>query len=203
MSIPHNSTHTNQVISYLKNGVSPIEISRALGITPGAVTQLMQSPEVSEVVNKIQAEQQARSAALDKRYDALEEKLLTQLEKTVPILMRPMEITKVLSQINAAKRRGAVSAISSGPAQVLQLNIPISLQSRFIVNAANQVVQAGEQTLVTMQSSNIPGLAQTMVALPGTVETVAIPQTVEANHDVIINNPEIEEEDEFGFTHKR
>lgn len=203
MSIPHNSTHANQVISYLKNGVSPIEISRALGITPGAITQLMQSPEVSEVVNKIQAEQQARSAALDKRYDALEEKLLTQLEKTVPLLMRPMEITKVLSQINAAKRRGAVHAISSGPAQVLQLNIPISLQSRFIVNAANQVVQAGEQTLVTMQSSNIPGLAQTMVSLPGPVETVAIPQTVEANHDVIINNPEIEEEDEFGFTHKR
>lgn len=203
MSIPHNSTHANQVISYLKNGVSPIEISRALGITPGAVTQLMQSPEVSEVVNKIQAEQQARSSALDKRYDDLEEKLLGQLEKTVPLLMRPMEITKVLSQINAAKRRGAVHAISSGPAQVLQLNIPISLQSKFIVNAANQVVQAGEQTLVTMQSSNIPGLAQTMVALPGPVETVAIPQTIEANHDVIINNPEIEEEDEFGFTHKR
>lgn len=203
MSIPHNSTHTNQVISYLRNGVTPIEISRALGITPGAVTQLMQSPEVASELSKIQAEQQARSSAIDARYDALEEKLLGQLEKTVPLLMRPMEITKVLSQINAAKRRGAVNAISSGPAQVLQLNIPISLQSRFIVNAANQVVQAGEQTLVTMQSSNIPGLAQTMVSLPGPVETVAIPQTVEANHDVIINNPEIEEEDEFGFTHKR
>ena len=140
MSIPHNSTHANQVISYLKNGVSPIEISRALGITPGAVTQLMQSPEVSEVVNKIQAEQQARSSALDKRYDDLEEKLLGQLEKTVPLLMRPMEITKVLSQINAAKRRGAVHAISSGPAQVLQLNVPISLQSKFIVNAANHII---------------------------------------------------------------
>lgn len=203
MSIPHNSTHTNQVITYLRNGVSPIEISRALGITPGAVTQLMQSPEIASELNKIQAEQQARSSAIDARYDALEEKLLGQLEKTVPLLMRPMEITKVLSQINAAKRRGVAHAINSGPAQVLQLNIPISLQSKFIVNSANQVIQAGEQTLVTMQSGNIAGLASsTLSQLAGPIP-VDPPQTIEANHDIITNSPEIEEEDEFGFTHKR
>ena len=203
MSIPHNSTHTNQVIAYLRKGVAPVEISRALGITPGAITQLMQSPEVAQEINKINAEQQARSSAIDARYDTLEEKLLTQLEKTVPLLLRPMEITKVLSQINAAKRRGSAHTVASGPAQVLQLNIPISLQSKFIVNAANQVVQAGEQTLVTMQSSNIPGLAQSLVALPSPVDTIAMPQNSEVNHDTLINNPEIEEEDEFGFTHKR
>lgn len=191
MSIPHNSTHANQVITYLKNGITPIEISRALGITPGAVTQLMQSPQVSTEIAKMQAEQQARSSAIDAKYDAIEEKLLTQLEKTVPLLMRPGEIANVLSRINAAKRRGVAHQAPQGPAQVLQLNIPIALQSKFVVNAANQVVQAGEQTLVTMQSSNIPGLAQTQLS---EVQNVITDQT---------NSATIQEEDEFGFTHER
>lgn len=191
MSIPHNSTHANQVITYLKNGISPIEISRALGITPGAVTQLMQSPQVSTEIAKMQAEQQARSSAIDAKYDAIEEKLLVQLEKTVPLLMRPGEIANVLTRINAAKRRGVAHQVAQGPAQVLQLNIPIALQSKFVVNSANQVVQAGEQTLVTMQSSNIPGLAQTRLS---EVQNVITDQT---------NSATIQEEDEFGFTHER
>lgn len=191
MSIPHNSTHANQVITYLKNGISPIEISRALGITPGAVTQLMQSPQVSTEIAKMQAEQQARSSAIDARYDNIEEKLLMQLEKTVPLLMRPGEIANVLTRINAAKRRGVAHQVAQGPAQVLQLNIPIALQSKFVVNSANQVVQAGEQTLVTMQSSNIPGLAQTRLS---EVQNVITDQT---------NSATIHEEDEFGFTHER
>lgn len=191
MSIPHNSTHANQVITYLKNGITPIEISRALGITPGAVTQLMQSPQVSTEIAKMQAEQQARSSAIDAKYDAIEEKLLTQLEKTVPLLMRPGEIANVLTRINAAKRRGVAHQAPQGPAQVLQLNIPIALQNKFVVNAANQVVQAGEQTLVTMQSSNIPGLAQTQLS---EVQNVITDQT---------NSATIQEEDEFGFTHER
>ena len=191
MSIPHNSTNITQVITYLKSGIQPIEIARALGITPGAVTQLMQHPEVAPEIAKIQAEQQARSSALDKRYDDLEEKLLGQLEKTVPLLMRPMEITKVLSQINAAKRRGVAAAIQTGPAQILQLNIPIALQTKFVVNAANQVIEAGEQTLVTMQSGNIAGLAQRALAPPPTG----------ADNDT--HTPTIQEEDEFGFTHSR
>lgn len=191
MSIPHNSTHANQVITYLKNGITPIEISRALGITPGAVTQLMQSPAVSTEIAKMQAEQQARSSAIDAKYDAIEEKLLTQLEKTVPLLMRPGEIANVLTRINAAKRRGVAHQAPQGPAQILQLNIPIALQSKFVVNAANQVVQAGEQTLVTMQSSNIPGLAQTQLS---EVQNVITDQT---------NSATIQEEDEFGFTHER
>lgn len=191
MSIPHNSTHANQVITYLKNGITPIEISRALGITPGAVTQLMQSPAVSTEIAKMQAEQQARSSAIDARYDSIEEKLLIQLEKTVPLLMRPGEIANVLTRINAAKRRGVAHQVAQGPAQVLQLNIPIALQNKFVVNAANQVVQAGEQTLVTMQSSNIPGLAQ---AITGEAHHVITDQT---------NSATIQEEDEFGFTRER
>lgn len=191
MSIPHNSTHANQVITYLKNGITPIEISRALGITPGAVTQLMQSPQVSTEIAKMQAEQQARSSAIDAKYDAIEEKLLVQLEKTVPLLLRPGEIANVLTRINAAKRRGVAHQVAQGPAQVLQLNIPVALQSKFVVNSANQVVQAGEQTLVTMQSSNIPGLAQ---AITGEVQNVITDQTHSAT---------IQEEDEFGFTHER
>lgn len=198
-TLPHHSTHASQVISYLKSGVTPIEISRALGITPGAVTQLMATPEVATELTRLREEQAIRSSAIDAKYDSIEEKLLNQLEKTIPLLMRPGEIAGVLTRINAAKRRGVAHAVQTGPAQVLQLNIPIALQSKFVVNGLNQVVEAGDQTLVTMQSGNIAGLARTALAPP-------LAHTITGSSDddtTPAPQPIVAQEDEFGFTHER
>jgi len=181
--IPHHSTHATKLIQYLTAGVTPSEAARALGITPGAVTQLMQHPEVSAELEKAREEQVKRSTALDAKYDAIEDKLLTQLERTVPMLMRPAEIANVLTRVNQAKRRGAGHTPTAGPAKVLMLNLPIAIQTKFVVNSANQVITAGEQELVTIQSGSVSKLieAQNAQLLP----------------------PPTDEEDEFGFTSQR
>ena len=71
-------------------------------------------------------------------------------------MMRPMEVLKAIQVINAAKRRG-----SSAPDQVVQqqtfinLTIPTQIVQKFQINPQNHVIQAGEQTLVTMQSGSL------------------------------------------------
>lgn len=160
MSIPHHSTHTPQLINLLTKGVSQIEAAKALGITPGAVTQLMEHPEVSAALETYRMAQIAQSSQIDAKYDTIELKLLEQLERVTPLLMRPGEIAQVLTRVNSAKRRGVAHTAAAGPAKVLSLNIPVALQARFVLNGTNQVVEAGNQTLVTMQSSNIAKFAE-------------------------------------------
>lgn len=160
MSLPHHSTHTTQLISLLTSGVSQSEAALALGITPGAVSQLVQTPEVARELEIYRTKQLQQSSQIDANYDEIELKLQEQLKRVVPLLMRPGEIAQVLTRINSAKRRGVAHTTSAGPARVLSLNIPVALQAKFVVNGSNQVVEAGNQTLVTMQSSNIAKYAE-------------------------------------------
>lgn len=161
MSIPHHSTHALALTRLLSQGVKKVDIAEELGLTPSAVTQLSQKPEVASEVTRLQEQQLQKSTELDAQYDRIEGQLLNQLEKTIPLLMRPMEISKVLQTVNGAKRRGVGHAgREEGPARVLNLNIPVALQTRFVVNSANQVIEAGAQTLVTMPSSNIAKMAE-------------------------------------------
>lgn len=161
MSIPHHSTHTLALTRLLGQGVSNKDVAEELGLTPSAVTQLASKPEVAQKIEEAQATQLAASTAIDAKYDRIEDKLLDQLEKTIPLLLRPMEISKVLQTVNGAKRRGVGhKSNEQGPARILNLNIPVALQTKFVVNSNNQVVEAGEQTLVTMPSSNIAKMAE-------------------------------------------
>lgn len=163
------STHATQLLKYLSAGVQPVEAARALGVTPSAVTQLMQSEELAPEVEKIRAAQAERGQALDQKYDALEEKLLNKLEQTIPLLMKPMEITKVLSHVNAAKRRGIVATTSTETPQIVHLHLPPQIRQRVILNAQNQVVAVGDKQLITIQSANVAKLAEANHAKPLTI----------------------------------
>ena len=185
--IPHHSTNATRLIEYAKLGASPTEISRALGITPSAVTQLMDTPEVSEELKRLQEEQLARSSALDNKYDILEDKLLAQLERTLPLLVKPHEIARVLAQVNSAKRRGVAATVSDAPQKVISLTLPTVIQNKFIVNSANQVVEAGAQQLVTIPSANVTKLAES--------------HHVPTEKTKQLSPPKTGEEDEFGFTY--
>lgn len=158
--IPHHSPNIEKLLSYIASGVTQSQAATALGITPSAVTQLLQTPEAIVKLEKLKEEQIERSTELDKKYDSIEAKLLDQLEKTIPMLMRPGEISAVLSKINQAKRRGAGAAKPAGQMQVIQLNLPTAIQNRFTLDARNTVVTAGKQDLVTLPSTAVPKLLE-------------------------------------------
>lgn len=196
MSIAHHSTHATSLINLLTQGVTQSEAARALGITPGAVTQLMEHPEVAEALDKYRLKQIAQSSQIDANYDAIELQLQEQLKRVTTLLMRPGEIAQVLTRINSAKRRGVAHQAAAGPAKVLSLNIPVALQARFVLNASNQVVEAGNQTLVTMQSANIAKFAEAHHARPTLTSSQGITDSVPKPE----SKPEKSStEDEFGL----
>lgn len=135
----------------LAKGIRKVDIAEHLGLTPSAVTQAVASAPAAQLTDQ--------HVQLDNQYDRIEQGLLNQLEKTMPLLMRPMEIAKVLSTINGARRRGGPLK-DSGPKTVVQLNLPVAIQNRFVLNAQNQVVSAGNQDLVTLQSQNVVKLLE-------------------------------------------
>jgi predicted transcriptional regulator len=144
---------SSQVAELLKYNMKRVDIAAELGLTPGAVTQAAaRLAPTDEPLTPQHAE-------LDSTYDSIESKLLKQLDKTIPLLMRPMEISRVLQTINAAKRRGGPLKNATAAPTVLQLNLPIAIQNRFVLNSNNQVISAGAQDLVTIPSSAVSRLA--------------------------------------------
>lgn len=177
MSIPHHSTHAAAVAKMLRANNSRMDIATELGLTPSAVTQLAATPAVQAAIAPSSAETE-----LDNQYDRIEKKLLDQLERTTPLLMRPMEIAKVLTTINGAKRRGGALKQSDAPQQVLNLTLPLAIQNKFVLNQHNQVITAGSQDLVTIQSAGVSKLLEQRV-----------------QHALTQSNTSAKEEDEFGF----
>ena len=180
--IPHHSTHATQLLNYIEQGVTPAECARALGITPSAVTQLMDSPELRDKIASIREEQLKRSSALDVAYDRVEEKLLNQFEQTVPMLLKPEQIVNALEKINRMKRRGIAMTTPEAPAKVVHLHLPTQVLAKFTTNVNNQVVAVGGQELITIQSANVAKLAEAKHAIPAA--------------------PQQEKLDEFGFVTK-
>jgi hypothetical protein len=92
----------------------------------------------------------------DSKLDSLEDSLIDKLRQNLPLMMRPMEITRALQVINGAKRRG-----SSAPTQltaqqtVINLVLPTQVINQFKANAQNLVTQAGDQQLLTIQSTTL------------------------------------------------
>jgi hypothetical protein len=94
--------------------------------------------------------------ARDDKYDNLEDKLLLKLESSLPLMVRPDSILKALATINGAKRRGQQSTENAAASkQIVNLVLPTKIVTTFITNSNNQVVQAGDQSLITMQSGTL------------------------------------------------
>ena len=91
----------------------------------------------------------------------MEDDLLGKLKDCLPYMMRPMEILKAIQVINAAKRRGSSAPESITSQQtVVQLIMPTQILQSFTTNINNQVIKAGQQDLVTVQSSNMDKLLE-------------------------------------------
>jgi hypothetical protein len=166
----------SKALELLGQGIDPGIVASAIGVSVSRISQLLADPEFLAKVTELRYLSLTKHAAIDSRYDNLEDKLLEKLENLLPFLVRPLEVSKVLSQINAAKRRGAVAAPSTLKTdEVVQLVMPIQIVQKFTVNQINQVIQAGQQELVTVQSGNMQKLltqmkgAQNVQSLPGPV----------------------------------
>jgi hypothetical protein len=156
---PSRSTTTtteDRALALLGQGIPPTAVANALGVDISRISQLLSDETFAAAVVEKKFEALSKHNERDATIDGMEDKLLEQLKYALPMMTRPMEIIRAFSVINAAKRRGqsAPEALTSKQT-VLQLNIPQILLQQFTTNVHNQVVQVGEQSLLTIPSANL------------------------------------------------
>lgn len=151
----------SRALDLLGKGVPPGQTAAALGITDSAISQLLSKPEFAEKVAELRYKNLLSYSERDNKADSLEDKLLRKLEDLTPFLMRPMEVARIYQIVNGAKRRGQSAPESIVAKQeVVQLIMPVTITNKFTVNSNNQVVQAGHQPLITVQSGSMQSLLQ-------------------------------------------
>lgn len=150
------SSNEERAIALLGTGLSPEVVASALGVTPSAISQMMSREEVALRVTQLRYEALQKHNTRDTNYDTIEDALLEKMQELLPLMMRPMEVLKAISVVNAAKRRGqsAPEAIHQTH-QVVQLLMPVSVVQNFQVDIKNTVIKTGEQDLLTMNPKHL------------------------------------------------
>jgi hypothetical protein len=162
MSSTTSSTDT-RALALLGQGLGPEVVAAAVGVSTSRISQLLSDPEFSSKVAEARYENLAKHNSRDNAYDKMEDDLLEKLKDLMPFMMRPMEVLKAIQVINAAKRRGSSAPESITSQQtVVQLLMPTQILQSFTTNINNQVVKAGSQDLVTIQSANMTKMLDSM-----------------------------------------
>lgn len=162
MSTTTTSTES-RALSLLGQGLGPEVVAAAVGVSTSRISQLLSDPEFSAKVAEARYNNLAKHNSRDNAYDAMEDTLLEKLKDLLPFMMRPMEVLKAIQVINAAKRRGSSAPETITNQQtVVQLLMPTQILQSFTTNINNQVIKAGSQDLVTVQSANMTKMLETM-----------------------------------------
>lgn len=145
-----------KALKLLGSGISTDQVACALGVSPSRISQLLAQEYFSEKVSALRYENLSKHNDRDSHYDRLEDTLIGKLEKSLPLMMRPETILGAIKVINGAKRRGAAAPdMVNTNSPVVNLIMPNIIAQKFTTNLNNQVVQAGDQSLLTMPSNNL------------------------------------------------
>ena len=137
-------------------GVAAEQVAAALGVTPARISQLLADENFAKEVAELKYSALLSHSARDDKADTIEDKLLEKIESLLPLMMRPMEAIKAYQVVNGAKRRGSQGLQGATASQsIVQIAIPVQITQRFVTNIQNQVVQAGDQQLLTIQSGSL------------------------------------------------
>jgi len=149
----------SRALQLLGQGLGAEMVASAVGVSVSRISQLLSETEFAAQVADLRFRNLSKHNERDAEYDKLEDELILKMRDLMPFMVRPMEVARVLQIINQAKRRGSSTPESITNQQtVVQLNMPISVYQKFTVNANNQVIQAGQQQLITVQSGNMAKL---------------------------------------------
>lgn len=156
MSTNINTSTESRALQLLGSGIPPETVAATLGVSPSRISQLLSEPEFAAKVAELRFSSLQKHNERDNKYDEIEDKLIERMRDCLPLMMRPMEILKAIQVINSAKRRGA-SAPDAITAQqtIISLTIPVQVIQKFQTTQNKQVTHAGEQELLTMQSSTL------------------------------------------------
>jgi len=151
----------SRALALLGTGLTAETVASALGVTPARISQLLSDEEFARQVTDLKFQNLQKHNIRDTTYDTLEDSLLEKFQEMMPLLTRPMEILKAMHVINSAKRRGQSTPDAIHTQQtIVQLNMPVQVIAKFAKDINNQVIEAGNQTLLTIPSNKLRELSK-------------------------------------------
>jgi hypothetical protein len=162
-STSKNLSTEERALTLLGQGINPEMVASAVGVSISRISQLLSDSEFAAKVSELRFQSLAKHNERDNKYDQMEAQLQDKLSDLIPYMMKPIEVLRAIQIINGAKRRGS-SAPESITQQntIVQLTMPVKIVNNFSqniqTNIHNQVVKAGEQELVTIQSGRMNSL---------------------------------------------
>lgn len=162
-SVGLSTSVEERALTLLGSGIAPEAVASALGVTPSRISQLLSSEEFSTKVATLRYENLQEHNLRDGKYDSLEDDLINKLKNSLPLMIKPDTILKAISTINGAKRRGQSSPEQASNHQnIVTLVLPTVIAQQFITNINNQVTKAGDQELITIESSKLLSNAEAL-----------------------------------------
>lgn len=156
---PARSSTEEKALNLLGLGYGPEVVATAVGVSTSRISQLLSDENFAADVAELRFTNLKKHNELDSKYDSMEDELVDKLKDLIPLMMRPLEVLKAISVINAAKRRGQSAPEQiTHQNQVINLIMPIKIVQKFTTNINNQVIQAGTQELLTVQSGHMESL---------------------------------------------
>jgi len=150
------SSTESRALELLGLGTPPVQVASALGVTESRISQLLSQEDFASAVANLRYQNLLSNTSRDSKADSLEDKILAKLETSLDMVYQPLVLAKLYQIVNAAKRRGqALVADSGGDRRVVNIDMPIKVLNQFNVNIHNQVIQAGNQDLVTIQPKTL------------------------------------------------
>lgn len=159
-----DSAVEDRALTLLGHGIDPKLVASAVGVSVSRISQLVSDPVFADKVSDLRYKYLSRHNERDNAYDEIESELIERMKGLLPMMYKPMEVLKAIAVINGAARRGASSPESIlGQKEVVSLTMPAVIINQFTkndltVNINNQVVRAGDQELVTVQSVRMQDL---------------------------------------------
>ena len=153
------TTTATRALELLGAGVGPQQTSLALGVDPSLISQFLADESFASQVAELRYKNLLKHNNRDNEYDSLEDALIVRMKNIIPFMTKPFEIMRALTVVNSAKRRGTSAPEQiTGAQPVIQLNLPVQIIQHFQKNSQNQVIRAGEQDLITVQSGRMTSL---------------------------------------------
>lgn len=171
-----------KLLSFLGRGnCSNEDAAAACGISVSRVSQIITEPEFAARLAEEKFKHASAYQERDLSWDSLEDKLLEKAHQMLPMITKPSEVIAMARMANTATRR-ATSGVNntSAPKTVVNLFLPNAAMARFVTNGMNQVVQAGSQSLITVQAERLATMASTQAQgeiHDGTLERLPAPET--------------------------
>lgn len=153
MSNTQNSTVEEMALALLGDGIPQESVASHLGVSESLISQLVSREDFAAKLIELRYTALSKHNERDKSYDSIEDELIVKLRDSLPLMFRPEQVLKAVQVINAAKRRGSSAPAATTQQQtIVKIVMPVRVINKFTTNVMNQVIEAGDQKLVTVQS---------------------------------------------------